>query len=299
MPAAILSYECRRPTTPRYAQASIGRVRLSVRCLVPLSRAAASSSWRWVIALAVLAAGAAIVFALRRIPQPLEYHQFADRRAFFGEPNFFDVLSNVPFAIVGIAGLVVVFRRHSDAIFVSPWERWSYAVLFVGVTLTAFGSAYYHLSPDNDRLVWDRLPMTIGFMGLLTAIIAERVSPGAARVLLAPLLVVGWASVFYWHWTEQHGAGDLRLYGLVQFGSLAAIGLLLLLYPARYPGTSYLVVGMIAYAAAKVFESGDRVIFNALGAVSGHTLKHLAAAGAVACIVAMLHAREVTPAALR
>jgi hypothetical protein len=240
--------------------------------------------------LGIVAVCAAIIFALPPIPQPLEYHQFADRRAFFSEPNFFDVVSNVPFAIVGISGLAVVFRRRDDGIFVSPWERRAYAVLFIGVTLTAFGSAYYHLSPDNDRLVWDRLPMAIGFMGLLTAIIAERVSVRAARVLLVPLLVVGCASVVYWHWTELHGAGDLRLYVLVQFGSLVVVVLLLLLYPARYPGTSYLVAGLITYASAKAFESGDRIIFNAVG-VSGHTLKHLAAAGGVACVVAMLHAR--------
>ena len=268
----------------------------SVRCLVPLTRVAASSSWRWVTVLVVVAACAAIVFALPPIPQPIEYHQFADRRAFFGVPNFFDVVSNMPFAIVGISGLVVVLRRQDDGIFVSPWERWAYAVLFIGVTFTAFGSAYYHLSPDNDRLVWDRLPMSIGFMGLLTAIIAERVSAGAARVLLMPLLVVGCASVVYWHWTELQGAGDLRLYVLVQFGSLVVVVLLLLLYPARYPGTSYIVVGLIAYASAKGFESADRIIFNAVGVVSGHTLKHLAAAGGVACVVVMLHARSAATA---
>ncbi|HEX6463504.1 MAG TPA: hypothetical protein VFZ98_03580, partial [Vicinamibacterales bacterium] len=106
-----------------------------------MTRAGASSSWRWVTVLAVVAACAAIVFALPPIPQPLEYHQFADRRAFFGVANTLDVVSNVPFAIVGISGLVVVFRRQNDRIFVSPWERWAYAVLFVDVTLTAFGSS--------------------------------------------------------------------------------------------------------------------------------------------------------------
>src|SRR5262249_20009461 len=106
-----------------------------------------------------------------RLAQPLGYHRFADTRAFFGVPNALGVLSTAPFAIVGIASLFVVFRVHT---FVNPVERWSYVVLFAGVTLTAFGSAYYHLAPDNDRLVWDRLPMAVGFMGLLAAIVAER-----------------------------------------------------------------------------------------------------------------------------
>ncbi|HJZ77769.1 MAG TPA: hypothetical protein VKE51_38840 [Vicinamibacterales bacterium] len=223
-----------------------------------------------------------------RLAQPLGYHRFADTRAFFGVPNALDVLSNAPFAIVGIASLFVVFRVHT---FVNPVERWSYVVLFAGVTLTAFGSAYYHLAPDNDRLVWDRLPMAVGFMGLLAAIVAERVSAPAARILLVPLLALGCGSVLYWHWTELHGAGDLRLYLLVQFGSLIVIVLLLCLYRPRYSGTAYLVAGLAAYAAAKGLELADRAIFETGHLVSGHTLKHLAAAAGVACVARMLAVR--------
>lgn len=43
------------------------------------------------------------------------------------------------------------------------------AVLFAGVLLTSAGSTWYHLAPTNDSLVWDRLPMTLGFMGLFAA----------------------------------------------------------------------------------------------------------------------------------
>jgi hypothetical protein len=222
------------------------------------------------------------------LPQPIDYHRFADTRAFFGVPNALNVLSNVPFAIVGTAGLLVVWRART---FDAAIERSSYAVLFAGVTMTAFGSAYYHLAPDNDRLVWDRLPMAIGFMGLLAAIAAERVSARAARVLLAPLLALGCGSVVYWHWTELHAAGDLRLYLLVQFGSLAAVVLMLLLYRDGRGGAGWLVTGLIAYGAAKGLESADRAIFDAGHIVSGHTLKHLAAAGGVACVARMLVVR--------
>jgi hypothetical protein len=222
-----------------------------------------------------------------RIPQPLDYHHFADTRVFFGVPNAFDVLSNLGFLIVGIAGIVVVLRMT----FRDPVERWSYLLLFVGVTLTAFGSSYYHLAPDNDRLVWDRLPMAIGFMGLLAAIVAERVSAPLARRLLVPLLVLGCGSVLYWHWTELQGAGDLRLYLLVQFGSLLAVVVLLALYPAPYRRAGWLAAGLVAYAAAKGFESADRAIFGVLHVVSGHTLKHLSAAAGVACVGVALRRR--------
>lgn len=237
--------------------------------------------------LAAIACGV-FVFARPPIPQPLDYHLFADTRAFIGVPNTFDVLSNVPFAIVGIAGIVAIGGAGAR---VATAERWPYLALFAGVGLTAFGSAYYHLRPDNDRLVWDRLPMAVGFMGLLTAVFAERVSARMAEWLLLPLLLLGSGSVLYWHWTEGAGAGDLRLYFLVQFGSLVLVILMLCLYRARYSGTWLLVAGLAAYAAAKALELADRPIFDAGHVVSGHTLKHLAAAAGIACVVAMLAVR--------
>lgn len=217
----------------------------------------------------------------------------ADERAWAGIPNCLNVLSNLPFAVVGLLGLAATFGRGDrPSPFVARWERWPYAALFAGVALTALGSSYYHLAPDNARLVWDRLPMTIGFMGLLTAVFAERVSVSLGRWLFAPLLVAGAASVGYWHWSEVHNAGDLRPYLLVQFGSLLLIVLLLVLYPTRYAGTGYLVVGLAAYAAAKGLELADRSIFGFGQIVSGHTLKHLAAAGGVAGLAVMLRARR-------
>jgi len=217
----------------------------------------------------------------------------ADQRSLLGVPNCLNVLSNLPFTIVGLLGLVATFARGVNRMspFSDPWERWPYAALFAGVTLTTLGSSYYHLAPDNARLVWDRLPMTLGFMGLLTALLAERVSLSLGKWLFAPLLTVGAASVGYWYWSELQLAGDLRPYMLVQFGSLLLVVLLLVLYPARCPGTGYLVVGLMAYGAAKWLELVDQPIF-ALGQIlSGHTLKHLAAAGGVACLVEMLRAR--------
>lgn len=258
---------------------------------MPLKAPSTPKPWRHAALVLAVVVFAAATFAQPPIPQLLDYHHFADTRPRLGVPNALDVLSNLPFAVVGIAGLVVL-RRRGNEIFATSWERWPYAVLFIGVTLTALGSSYYHLAPDNDRLVWDRLPMTIGFMGLLAAMIAERVSVNVAKLLLAPLLLLGCASVLYWHWTELRGAGDLRLYVLVQFGSLIVVVLLLMLYPTRYRGTSYLVSGLALYAAAKGLESADRVIFGAGHLVSGHTLKHLASAAGVWCVVAMFRERD-------
>jgi hypothetical protein len=245
---------------------------------------------------AVLAIAVAIsvlgVLSQSPIAQDPAYHLMADRRSLLGIPNALNVLSSAAFAIVGATGLSAVFSREArGTVFPDRWLRWPYGAVFAGALLTAFGSAYYHLAPDNARLVWDRLPMTVGFMGLLTTVLADRVSVRLARILFIPLLAVGAGSVGYWYLTEVRGVGDLRVYALVEFGALLLVVLLLLLYPARERGTGYLVIGLVAYAAAKCFELSDGQILALGQIVSGHTLKHLAAAGGVGCIVAMVRAR--------
>jgi len=231
-------------------------------------------------------------FSRPAIPQDLDYHKFADGRIVLGIVNGLNVLSNLPFLFVGIAGCWAVFARDRRSVVGAPWLVWPYLALFLGIALTTFGSAYYHLAPNNQTLVWDRLPMSLGFMGLLSAVIGERVGRRPMQLLFGPLLVVGLASVVYWHATEQLGRGDLRLYSLVQYGSLALILLLLLLYPSRWTHTRYLVAGLAAYVGAKILESADHQVFAIGHVISGHTLKHLAAAGGVACIVRMLQVRS-------
>jgi hypothetical protein len=249
---------------------------------------------RHAILAAVVAACAIALLSRAPIAQDPAYHLMADRRTLLGIPNALNVLSNIPFAVAGVLGLLAVFSLRSGARpFSDPWERWPYAALFAGTALTTAGSAYYHLAPDNARLVWDRLPMTIGFMGLLTAVLAERSGLTLGRRVFVPLLAFGAGSVAYWYWSELRGAGDLRPYALAQFGSLAVVLVLLLLYDARYSGSRYLFAGVGAYAAAKLFEIADQEIFSFGHLVSGHTLKHLAAAAGVGCVAAMLRTRVI------
>jgi hypothetical protein len=205
------------------------------------------------------------------------------------------VLSNAFFLLVGILGMRLVLRDKtpSDApLFIDPAEKWPYFIFFLGVALTTFGSGYYHANPDNARLVWDRLPMTIGFMSLLAAMVDERVSVKLGLRLLFPLLVFGVASVLYWNFTEATGHGDLRPYALVQFGSLVILLLLVGLFPRRYTRGVDLIISLGIYAFSKVLEAADRAIFNLGGIVSGHTLKHIAAAFSAYFIYRMLELRS-------
>jgi hypothetical protein len=225
---------------------------------------------------------------LAPIPQPLGYHEFADQRAIAGIPNLFDVLSNLPFVVIGVVGLFQLNARRlqSDAEL-----RPAVALFFLGITLTGLGSAIYHLHPDNASLVWDRLPMTLAFMGLFSLVVGEYINVRLGRFLLWPLVLVGIGSVLWWQYTEQLGRGDLRLYGLVQFLPVLLLPLILVLYRSRWSlGRNYWLVGGW-YLTAKLLEFFDRSVFKLTGGVSGHTLKHLAAAMAAWQVLSMLRKR--------
>lgn len=248
---------------------------------------------RWLLLIAAAVVVIVTLF-LHPIPQPIAYHNFADHRAWLSIPNFGDVVSNVPFAIIGLWGMAFIGTlkppNHSNH-FADQSERWFYLCAFFGLILTAFGSSYYHLAPDNERLVWDRLPMTIVFMTMVAAVIAERTSLRAGLWLWPFLVVIGIASVEQWHYSEVHGHGDLRFYAAVQVYS-GLVLLLALFLPSRYTRASDFGVVAGFYVLAKILESADKIIFSVGHVVSGHTLKHLAAAGAGYWILRMLQNRE-------
>jgi hypothetical protein len=254
------------------------------------------------IALGLVALG--LVFCLPPIPQDPNYHAFADDRTMLGVPNFLNVASNLPFVVVGGLALWLLLRYDAvrpDGPVLKPAQRLPLLVLFAGVLLTGFGSAYYHLAPDNDRLVWDRLPMTVAFMGFFAGMIGERIDVRAGAWLLGPLVWLGFASVFNWHLGEQRGAGDLRLYYFVQGYPMVAIPLLIYQFPARYTRTGDVFVALGWYVLAKVLERGvmDHGLLGAGQMVSGHTLKHLAAALGAFWLFLMVRYRQPLPAAAR
>jgi len=228
------------------------------------------------------------------IPQPEKYHYFADTRSFFGIPNFLNVVSNLAFLVVGISGLVFLAQaseRYPQALIESK-ERWPYLILFLSVTLTGIGSGYYHLAPDNPGLMWDRLPLATAMMALLSAQLAERVSPAIGLRILPVLIAAGIASVLYWHWSEQAGAGNLNFYIVVQFYSVLVIVLLAIFFRSRYTRASDIYIALAWYTVAKLAEVADREIYEAGHLISGHTAKHVLAAFAIYSILRMLKARR-------
>lgn len=239
--------------------------------------------------LAITVAAVVAVFALfDPYPQPQDYFEFADNRTLLGVPNFWNVMSNLVFLLPGGAGLWML--RKGDNQHTLPGLFPAYHVLFFGVLLTAFGSAWFHLAPDNDTLFWDRLPMTIAFMSLLSIVVGEHISEPSGKRLLWPLLAIGAFSVIYWAYTESRHAGDLRLYGLVQFLPMLLIPAILLGCRSVYDraGFIWLVFGL--YALAKVFEQLDVTLYAMGEVLSGHSIKHVCAAfGPIVLLVCGRH----------
>lgn len=247
---------------------------------------------KWGLLLGVTALAVWGMFLIPAIPQNPHYHHFADARTVWGIRNFWDVASNLPFFFISLAGFFALGRQWNGGFFKSRKEITPYVVFFAGVLLTGIGSCYYHLSPDNFRLVWDRIPMTVIFMSLVSIVLMERTTVATGFWTLWPLLVMGPGSVLYWSWTESLGRGDLSPYGFIQFYPPLFMGMVLYLFPKPFPSVKDLIPIVMFYGLAKVFEFLDEPIFQLTGFVSGHALKHLAAAASVYWILVLLQRRK-------
>ncbi len=210
------------------------------------------------------------------IPQPQDYHQFADQKTLLDIPNFWNVVSNLPFILVGAMGLQY-FRRDLSA-----------GVFFLGVFLTGFSSSYYHWNPNDAGLFWDRLPMAIAFMAILANVVEERIDAKVGKLLLWPLVLLGIVSLLWWMRTD-----DLRLYGWVQFFPCLMLPLIFWLFAPKYSGTWYWFAAAGWYLLAKVLEYADAAIYSAGHHVmAGHAIKHVAAARACYAILRAFQTRQ-------
>ncbi|KAL3382378.1 hypothetical protein AABB24_002095 [Solanum stoloniferum] len=132
------------------------------------------SVWAWGIAIVCFIV---LMIVTPAIPQSQEYHNFADQRKFLG----------------------LVLCHHGNYFKLSlQGELWGWTCFYIGVAAVAFGSAYYHLKPNDARLVWDRLPMTVAFTSIIGIFIIERIDERKGTVSLIPLILAGVVSIMYW-----------------------------------------------------------------------------------------------------
>jgi hypothetical protein len=210
-------------------------------------------------------------------------HGFADQRTLWGIPCALDVLSNLPFALAGAWGLVLLGRVRPGVL--DAATRATAGLFCAGLLLTAAASSWYHWQPDNAGLLWDRLGMAVAFAGMLGLAAAQRVSPRAGSATALVALAAGPLAVLWWAHTS-----NLLPWAVVQLGGMLLV-LALACLPQRAGALALRLGPVIAwYVAAKLLELGDHAVFEATGQwVAGHSLKHLVAAAAAWPVLRALH----------
>jgi hypothetical protein len=218
--------------------------------------------------------------------QPAHYHDFADQRVWCGVPHAVDVLSNLPFALWGAAGLWALIRALRLRA-IGTVSAVLAALFFAGLMVTAGVSGYYHWQPDNAGLVWDRAGMVLAFAGLLGLAAVRSVSPRAGFALATAVLTLGLTSVVVWA-----VSGNLLPWVVLQGGGMVLIAGAAWLRPVSESGLRIrwaLVIGL--YVLAKVLELTDHPVFELTGElVSGHSLKHIVASFAAWPVLTAINA---------
>jgi predicted membrane channel-forming protein YqfA (hemolysin III family) len=239
-------------------------------------------------------AGGMLLLLHGPIAQPAHYNDFADQSVLFGIPHAADVLSNIGFAVVAMWGWIRLRPKRDH---VSLRRGWcGYHLFLIGLLLTAVGSAYYHLAPDNQRQVWDRMGISLACVGVLAAVRAETRPDTHASRYAAVLSFLAIASVAWWHYTDSpQRPGDLRPYVLLQTLPLVLVPLWQAIYRAPHRDRAWFGVAVLLYVLAKLAELWDQELLATLGWISGHTLKHLLAAAAAGVVVGRLTQRLREP----
>ncbi len=236
----------------------------------------------WCLLSATLLA-AAVAWCGPFVAQQAHYHAFADSRSWLGVPHALDVMSNLPFAVAGGWGLVLVWAQRQRCDLDGCWQLAT--LFFVGLVVTALGSGYYHWMPSDAGLAWDRIGMVLAFAGLLGLAVADRVTVRAGAAIAVSVLVAGPASVAAWLYT-----GNLLAWSVVQGGGMLLVLALALRKPTGGAWNLPLWAVIGCYALAKALELGDHAVFALTqGWVSGHTLKHVAAALAAWPVLCVMH----------
>jgi hypothetical protein len=224
----------------------------------------------------------AVALAGPVLPQPGHYHDFADQRVLWGLPFAMDVLSNIPFALAGVAGMVALLRLPPLALDTVP--RAMAWLFFAGLVVTAGASSWYHWRPDEAGLAIDRCGMAVAFAGLLGLAAAGRVSDRAGAALaLAVLVLAPLAAQVAAH------PGNVLPWAALQSGGIALMLWFAVLRSRRGALAFNCGLVILAYAVAKLLELNDHQVYALTGQfVSGHTLKHVAAAFAAGPVIAAL-----------
>ncbi|WP_064609206.1 ceramidase domain-containing protein [Photobacterium sp. J15] len=230
----------------------------------------------WLLILSALILTLLAVF-FSPIHQSRNFYDYADQRTILSIPNFWNVITNLPFALVGIIALKNV--KKPETLTLEPTMRNAYLTMFWGLIAVCIGSGYYHLVPDAFSLMIDRIALSIVFMALYCIVLAEYISLSLGKRLLLPLIVYSTLSVVYWYITDiTTGRGDMSAYVLVQVIPIIHLPVIIALFKAKFSHGRCYVFALVSYVISKWAESNDELLYELTNGFSGHSFKHLFAA---------------------
>ncbi|URD86923.1 hypothetical protein MUK42_28556 [Musa troglodytarum] len=245
-----------------------------------------------------------LMLATPRISHSHALHLFADMRNFLGEPlpppppppplpasrvpNTLNVLTTFPFLLVGVPGLVLCLSGCCFGISLRG-EMWGWAFFYAATATAAFGSAYYHLKPDDDRVVWDKLPMMASAASLLSILVIERIDERMGISCLSSLITLVLVSI-----ACERTFDDLRLCMMFHIVPCIAIPALLFLFPPKYTHSRFWFCATGFYLLARFEAIADKKIYSASQyIISGHSLEHLCLAMVPIILTVMLWFRSI------
>nr|VDD34004.1 unnamed protein product [Brassica oleracea] len=245
-----------------------------------------------------------LMFFTPKVPlHSFRHHVFADKRNFMGVPNTLNVMTNFPFLIIGVLGFVLCLGGSFFNISLKG-EIWGWTLFYASVSSLAFGSAYYHLKPDDNRIVWDTLPILIAYSSLFSSFLVERAGERVGLSCLVLLLFISVLSVAYARQVQIEVIicvlvdgrvfNDLRLCLTFQLIPCLAIPVMTVLLPPKYTHSRFWLLATAAHAVSKIEGLADSKIYNFNGyTISGHSLGHLCSALAMLLLTVMLLYRSI------
>ncbi|KAG5045047.1 hypothetical protein JHK86_014453 [Glycine max] len=229
-----------------------------------------------------------LIFFTPRIPRSPKHHQFVDMRNLLGVANTLNVMTNFPFLVVGVLGLVLALEGGVFNIS-SQGEVWTWALFYAGIAGVAFGSAYYHLKPDDHRVLWDTLPMMVAFSSLLSSLVVERLGQRIGLCCMFALNLAAFLCVVY-----ERIYNDIRFCMMFQLTLPLAIPVIAVLYRSKYTHSRYWFISTGIYLLAKFEGATDRKLYHVNNyIISGHSLEHLCLALIPILLSVMLIHREL------
>ncbi|KAG8052861.1 hypothetical protein GUJ93_ZPchr0001g31181 [Zizania palustris] len=244
---------------------------------------------RRAIAGGAVLASALLLMATPRLRHSPALHLFADMRNLLGVPNTLNVITAYPLLLAGVPGLVLCLCGSGCFGISLRWEALGWFLFYVGNVAAAFGSAYYHLKPDDDRLIWDRLPMMISASSLLSILVIERVDERAGLSCLLSLLCLILVSS-----ACERVLDDMRLWVVLNSAPCIAIPAMLFLFPPKYTHSRFWFIAIGFYLLARFEGLADRKVYSVNRYfISGHSLEHLCFAMVTLILTVMLSFRNI------